>query len=138
MTNPNETDTVKDKLDVTASFFNMKFDKDSIHNISYNFFYEMCKENDIIDEDVIGVASNYLHQYDICAIVHSGTIKDVTVTFHSDYTVFNAELISTLNKQMKVLKNMLPMFIKYTESYSEVPKFMIPTMKDVFRWNIEY
>ena len=38
MTNPNETDTVKDKLDVTASFFNMKFDKDSIHNIFLQCF----------------------------------------------------------------------------------------------------
>lgn len=57
MTNPN-TDIEKDVLNVTTSFFNMKFDKDSIHKISYNAFYEMCKENDIINEDAIGVASN--------------------------------------------------------------------------------
>lgn len=137
MTNPNKADTATDVLDVTASFFNMKFDKDSIHKISYNVFYEMCNENDIIDEDVIGVASNYLHHYNIYAIIHSGTIKDVKVTFHSDNLTFNADLISTLNKQIKVFKTMLPMFIKYTESYSEVPQFMIPIMKNVFRWNIE-
>lgn len=143
MTNPNKVDAAEDVLDVTSSFFNMKFDKDSIHNISYNAFYEMCKENDIIDEDVSNTASSYLHHYDIYAIVHSGKVKDIKVTLHTDQyepnanLTFNSDLISTLNKQIKVFKTMLPMFIKYTESYSEVPKFMIPIMKDVFRWNIE-
>lgn len=112
------------------------------NTISYNAFYEICKQTGICDNASTVVdgykydsATNYTHNYQIVAEVKNGKIKDIQVIFnnYSNYGV-NYKVIETLNKQISFFKTTLPILIKICkcEYNNEFFNMILPYLKDIF------
>lgn len=110
--------------------------------ISYNAFYEICKQigvcdsvKPVVDGYQYDNATNYTHNYQIVAEVENGKIKDIQVIFNNNSNQpVNYKVIETLNQQISFFKTTLPMLIKICENANnhEVSTFILPFLQDIF------